>query len=69
MGVRISIRCVGALFCPACFPSLRLSSSVQAFILDGLPGVPSRYFDDPKEAEEAMLVAKEVIDPVRKEFT
>ncbi|WXG44246.1 MAG: HEPN domain-containing protein [Promethearchaeati archaeon SRVP18_Atabeyarchaeia-1] len=35
----------------------------------GLPGgVPSRYFDDPKEAEEAMLLAKEVIDLVKKEL-
>lgn len=30
---------------------------------NGLPGgVPSRYFDDPKEAEEAMKSAKETID-------
>lgn len=36
---------------------------------NGLPGgVPSRYFDDPKEAEEAMLLAKQVIDLVKKEF-
>jgi HEPN domain-containing protein len=36
---------------------------------NGLPGgVPSRYFDDPKEAEEAMLLAKEVIELVKKEF-
>jgi HEPN domain-containing protein len=36
---------------------------------NGLPGgVPSRYFDDPKEAEEAMLLTKEVIDLVKKEF-
>jgi HEPN domain-containing protein len=36
---------------------------------NGLPGgVPSRYFDDPKEAEEAMSLAKEVIDLVKKEF-
>jgi HEPN domain-containing protein len=36
---------------------------------NGLPGgVPSRYFDDPKEAEEAMLLAKGVIDLVKKEF-
>jgi HEPN domain-containing protein len=36
---------------------------------NGLPGgVPSRYFDDPKEAEEAMLLAKAVIDLVKKQF-
>ena len=30
---------------------------------NGLPGgVPSRYFDDPKEAEEAMELAKSVIE-------
>jgi len=29
---------------------------------NGLPGgIPSRYFDDPREAEEAMLLAKRVI--------
>jgi HEPN domain-containing protein len=34
---------------------------------NGLPGgVPSRYFDDPKEAEEAMELAKRVIDLVEK---
>ena len=32
---------------------------------NGLPGgVPSRYFDDPKEAEEAMRLAKNVIDSI-----
>jgi HEPN domain-containing protein len=34
---------------------------------NGLPGgVPSRYFDDPKEAEEAMELAKRVIELVEK---
>lgn len=34
---------------------------------NGLPGgVPSRYFDDPKEAEEAMRLAQSVIDLVEK---
>ena len=34
---------------------------------NGLPGgVPSRYFDDPKEAKEAMELAKRVIDLVEK---
>ncbi len=32
---------------------------------NGLPGsVPSRYFDDPKEAEEAMELAKKVLELV-----
>jgi HEPN domain-containing protein len=32
---------------------------------NGLPGgVPSRFFDDPKEAEQAMLMAKSIIDLV-----
>lgn len=36
---------------------------------NGLPGgIPSRYFDDPREAEEAMLLAKAVIDLVKKAF-
>lgn len=34
---------------------------------NGLPGgVPSRYFDDPKEAEEAMQLAKSAIDLVER---
>jgi len=34
---------------------------------NGLPGgVPSRYFDDPKEAEEAMELAKRMIELVEK---
>jgi HEPN domain-containing protein len=33
---------------------------------NGLPGgIPSRFFDDPKEAEEAMMLAKKVIDLVK----
>jgi HEPN domain-containing protein len=36
---------------------------------NGLPGgIPSRYFDDPKEAEEAMLLAKNIIDLVEKKI-
>ncbi|MFO7797431.1 MAG: HEPN domain-containing protein [Promethearchaeati archaeon] len=32
---------------------------------NGLPGgIPSRFFDDPKEAEEAMLLARKVINLV-----
>jgi len=34
---------------------------------NGLPGgVPSRYFDDPEEAEEAMKLAKNVIDLIER---
>jgi len=37
---------------------------------NGLPGgVPSRYFDDPKEAKEAMELAKRVIELVEKKIT
>lgn len=36
---------------------------------NGLPGsVPSRYFDDPKEAEEAMELAKSLIGVVEKKI-
>jgi HEPN domain-containing protein len=36
---------------------------------NSLPGgVPSRYFDDPKEAEEAMQLAKNIIDLVEKKL-
>jgi len=36
---------------------------------NGLPGgVPSRYFDDPKEAEEAMELAKSLIKLVEKKI-
>ncbi len=36
---------------------------------NGLPGsVPSRYFDDPVEAEEAMLSAKGVLDLVKRKI-
>ncbi len=36
---------------------------------NGLPGgVPSRYYDDPKEAEEAMVLAKGVIGLVEKKI-
>jgi hypothetical protein len=36
---------------------------------DGLPGgVPSRYFDDPEEAEEAMQLAKSAIDLIEKKL-
>ncbi|MGQ9637036.1 MAG: HEPN domain-containing protein [Thermodesulfobacteriota bacterium] len=36
---------------------------------NGLPGgVPSRFYDDPKEAEEAMVLAKGVIDLIEKKI-
>jgi len=36
---------------------------------NGLPGgVPSQYFDDPQEAEEAMHLAKSVIDLVERKI-
>ncbi|MGA8848873.1 MAG: HEPN domain-containing protein [Dehalococcoidia bacterium] len=36
---------------------------------NGLPGgVPSRYFDDPKEAEEAMELAKSAIDLIERKL-
>lgn len=37
---------------------------------NGLPGgIPSRYYDDPKEAEEAMNLAKKVIEIVERKIT
>lgn len=36
---------------------------------NGLPGgVPSRFFDDPKEAEEAMHLAKNIIELIEKKI-
>jgi HEPN domain-containing protein len=36
---------------------------------NGLPGgIPSRYFDDPKEAKEAMQLAKSAIDLIEKKL-
>jgi HEPN domain-containing protein len=36
---------------------------------NGLPGgIPSRYYDDPKEAEDAMLLAKKIIDLIEKKI-
>ncbi len=36
---------------------------------NGLPGgIPSRYFDDSKEAKDAMLLAKKLIDLVEKKL-
>ena len=36
---------------------------------NGLPGgIPSRYYDDPEEAENAMKLAKNLIDLVEKKL-
>jgi len=36
---------------------------------NGLPGgIPSRYYDDPKEAEEAMIMAKNVMNLIEEEI-
>lgn len=36
---------------------------------NGLPGgIPSRYYDDPKEAEDAMLLAKKTIELIEKKI-
>ena len=36
---------------------------------DSIPGrIPSRYFDDPKEAEEAMHLAREVVELVEQKI-
>jgi HEPN domain-containing protein len=36
---------------------------------NGLPGgIPSRYFDDPREAKEAMQLAKNAIDLIEKKL-
>ena len=36
---------------------------------NGLPGgVPSRYYDDPQEAEDAMKLAKNLIDLIEKKL-
>jgi len=36
---------------------------------NGLPGgIPSRYYDDPEEAENAMILAKNIIDLVEKKI-
>lgn len=37
---------------------------------NSLPGgIPSRYYDDPKEAEEAMRLAKNVLELVEKQIS
>ena len=36
---------------------------------NGLPGgIPSRYYDDPKEAEDAMILAKKAIELIEKKI-
>ncbi|MHA1669321.1 MAG: HEPN domain-containing protein [Promethearchaeota archaeon] len=56
------------------FKTISLSKKLdQYYILtrypNGLPGgIPSRFFDDPKEAEDAMFLAKNVIDLIEKKI-
>lgn len=43
--------------------------SIQTRYPDSLPGrIPSRYFDDPEEAEEAMRLAKGVVELVARKI-
>jgi len=43
--------------------------SIRSRYPDSLPGrIPSRYFDDPEEAEEAMRLAKEVVELVERKL-
>lgn len=43
---------------------------IQTRYPNGLPGgVPSRFFDDPKEAEDAMGLAREIIELVKRKIT
>jgi len=43
--------------------------SIRSRYPDSLPGrIPSRYFDDPQEAEEAMHLAKEVVELVERKI-
>jgi HEPN domain-containing protein len=53
------------------FKDINLTKKLDQYYIptrypNGLPGgIPSRYFDDPKEAEDAMLLAKKIIDLVK----
>ncbi len=52
------------------FKKIRTAKKLDQYYIstrypNGLPGgVPSRYYDDPKEAEDAMILAKKLIDLV-----
>jgi HEPN domain-containing protein len=52
------------------FQKIRTAKKLDQYYIstrypNGLPGgVPSRYYDDPKEAEDAMILAKKLIDLV-----
>jgi len=56
------------------FKNVLLSKKLDQYYIptrypNGLPGgIPSRYFDDPKEAEEAMRLAKNIIELVDKKI-
>lgn len=53
------------------FADIRNSSRLDEYYVptrypNGLPGgVPSEFYDDPQEAEEAMILAKQVVDLVK----
>ncbi len=53
------------------FAEINLSKKLDQYYIptrypNGLPGgIPSRFYDDPKEAEDAMLLAKKIIDLVK----
>ena len=53
----VSVKKLDQYYIPTCYPN-------------GLPGgIPSRYYDDPKEAEDAMLLAKKAIELIEKKIS
>lgn len=56
------------------FAGVRKAKALDAYYIptrypNGLPGgVPSRFYDDPEEAEEAANLARQVIELVEKKF-
>jgi len=57
------------------FKNVRSSKKLDQYYIptrypNSLPGgIPSRYYDDPKEAEEAMILAKNVLELVEKRIS
>ena len=57
------------------FKNVRASKKLDQYYIptrypNSLPGgIPSRYYDDPKEAEEAMILAKNVLELVEKQIS
>lgn len=57
------------------FKNVRASKKLDQYYIptrypNSLPGgIPSRYYDDPKEAEEAMRLAKNVLELVEKQIS